>query len=158
MDLKDNLNNQLCNITEENKEMLVEQYKLYVEMADKISQQRSLTNSFYITINTALLAFVGIKGDAMDMFLYVVAGVGIVLSLLWFFNIRSYSQLNSGKFQIIHQMEELMPFRAYKTEWELLGKGKKLSVYYPVSHIEKWIPIVFLILYLSVVVIKIFKI
>lgn len=59
MDLKNNMDNQLCNITEDNKEMIVEQYKLYVEMADKISQQRTLTNSFYITINTALLAFVG---------------------------------------------------------------------------------------------------
>lgn len=124
MDLKDNMDNQLCNITEDNKEMIVEQYKLYVEMADKISQQRTLTNSFYITINTALLAFVGLKGDAMDVFLYVVAGAGIVLSILWFFNVRSYRQLNSGKFQIIHQMEEVMPFKAYKTEWDTLGKGK----------------------------------
>lgn len=154
MDLKNNMDNQLCNITEDNKEMIVEQYKLYVEMADKISQQRTLTNSFYITINTALLAFVGLKGDAMDVFLYVVAGAGIVLSILWFFNVRSYRQLNSGKFQIIHQMEEVMPFKAYKTEWDTLGKGKKWSIYWPVSHIEKWIPIVFLILYLSVVAIK----
>lgn len=147
----------LNNINDDNKNMILEQYKLYVEMADKISQQRSLTNSFYITINTALLAFVGIKGETMDIFLYVIAGIGIVLSILWFFNIRSYSQLNSGKFQIIHQMEELMPFRVYKTEWEFLGKGEKWSVYYPVSHIEKCIPIVFSILYLSVVAIKIFK-
>jgi len=147
----------LNNINDDNKNMILEQYKLYVEMADKISQQRSLTNSFYITINTALLAFVGIKGETMDIFLYVIAGIGIVLSILWFFNIRSYSQLNSGKFQIIHQMEELMPFRVYKTEWEFLGKGEKWSVYYPVSHIEKCVPIVFSILYLSVIAIKIFK-
>jgi hypothetical protein len=38
---------------------LLEQYKLYVEMADRISQRRGLTNTFFLTLNTAIFTLVG---------------------------------------------------------------------------------------------------
>jgi hypothetical protein len=38
---------------------LLEQYKIYVEMADRISSRRALTNTFFLTINTAVFALVG---------------------------------------------------------------------------------------------------
>ena len=38
---------------------LLEQYKLYVEMADRISARRGLTNSFFLTLNTGIVALVG---------------------------------------------------------------------------------------------------
>ncbi len=38
---------------------LLEQYKLYVEMADRISARRGLTNSYFLTLNTGIVALVG---------------------------------------------------------------------------------------------------
>jgi hypothetical protein len=38
----------------------LEQYKLYVEMADRIGARRQAANTFFLTINTALLAFLGL--------------------------------------------------------------------------------------------------
>ena len=35
---------------------LLEQYKLYVEMADRVSARRGLTNSFFLTLNTSVVA------------------------------------------------------------------------------------------------------
>ena len=37
---------------------LLEQYKLYVEMADRVSQRRDQSNRFYVTIVSALAAIV----------------------------------------------------------------------------------------------------
>ena len=34
----------------------LEQYKLYVEMADRISSRRQNANSFFLSINTAIVA------------------------------------------------------------------------------------------------------
>ena len=34
---------------------LLEQYKLYVEMADRISQRRGAANTFFLTFNTAVV-------------------------------------------------------------------------------------------------------
>src|ERR1700712_4485743 len=38
---------------------ILEQYKLYVEMADRISARRALTNTFFITLNTAVFTVIG---------------------------------------------------------------------------------------------------
>ncbi len=37
----------------------LEIYKLYVEMADRISSRRHNTNSFFLTINSAVIAVLG---------------------------------------------------------------------------------------------------
>ena len=39
---------------------ILDQYKLYVEMADSISQRRGLTNTFFLTLNTAIFTTVGV--------------------------------------------------------------------------------------------------
>src|SRR3954447_24563600 len=38
---------------------ILEQYKLYVEMADRISNRRGLTNTFFLTLNTAIFTIIG---------------------------------------------------------------------------------------------------
>jgi hypothetical protein len=39
---------------EKHQAAILEQYKLYVEMAERISQRRGLTNTFFLTLNTAI--------------------------------------------------------------------------------------------------------
>src|SRR5256885_4461010 len=39
--------------------IFLEQYKLYVEMADRISSRRLTANSFFLTINSAIIALGG---------------------------------------------------------------------------------------------------
>ena len=36
----------------------------------------------------------------------------------------------------------------YRAEWLALGEGKDPKLYWPLSHIEKWIPILFALLYI----------
>src|ERR1700730_14642081 len=97
---------------EENSSVLLEQYKLYVEMADRVSARRADTNKFYISLLTALLALLSIviERNALPRFqnaiILVVAVLGLVLCYVWIINIRSYRQLNSGKFKVIHEMEQ----------------------------------------------------
>ena len=38
---------------------LLDQYKLYVEMADRISQRRTTADSYFLSVNSAILASVG---------------------------------------------------------------------------------------------------
>ena len=38
---------------------LLEQYKLYVQMADNISARRQTANSFFLTLNTTIAGLVG---------------------------------------------------------------------------------------------------
>lgn len=42
--------------------LIFEQYKLYVESADRISQRRSSVNTFFITANSIMITVIGING------------------------------------------------------------------------------------------------
>ena len=64
---------------------ILEIYKLYVEMADRISSRRQAANSFFLTINSAIVALVGYVNLASDqdaaafLFYALVAIAGMVL-------------------------------------------------------------------------------
>ncbi len=131
---------------------LLEQYKLYVEMADKISERRMQTNKFYISILSALLALLSIliSKDSFNQTLTfaIVSLLGITLSILWYINIKSYRQLNSGKFKVIHEMEQNLPFPCYDREWQILGEGKEKNKYLQLTRVEKYIPLILSIPYI----------
>ncbi|ETR66488.1 MAG: hypothetical protein OMM_12738 [Candidatus Magnetoglobus multicellularis str. Araruama] len=73
--------------------------------------------------------------------------MGIVLNYVWYINIKSYRQLNSGKFEIIQQMEKQLPFQCYSDEWKLLGKGKDSEKYRQLTKIESDVPKILVIPY-----------
>lgn len=124
-----------------------EQYKLYVETADKISGRRLAANSFYLTINTALAAFLGYvtSKDSLETTLAVfgIPVAGMVLCYVWYRQICSYRDLNKAKFDVIHVMEEHMSFKMFEAEWELLGRGSDKKKYRSFSDTEKLVPWVF---------------
>ena len=102
-DLNENIEEQLFRITEENygptyRTHLIEIYKLYVEMADRVSSRRQAANSFYLTINTAIIGaatFFQVSTSLIRLWLVAVAGAA--LCLMWIRNIQSYKDLNLGK-------------------------------------------------------------
>lgn len=128
---------------------VLEIYKLYVEMADRISSRRQTANSFFLTINSAIVALVGYvnlassQDSAAFLFYALVAIAGMILSYLWYRLVLSYKQLNSGKFKVIHAIESMLPLRPYDAEWIALGKGKNPDLYKPFTHIETLVPWVF---------------
>lgn len=135
----------------------LDMYKLCVEMADRISARRLTANSFFLTINTALVALVGYlslankKGLEVTQY-WVIAIAGISLCYMWYRQIKSYSGLNSAKFEVIHQMEKDLPYRMFDAEWEAVGRGKDPKKYLPFTEIEMFIPWVFLLLHLVVLI------
>lgn len=129
---------------------ILEQYKLFVEMADRVSERRLKTNQFYIGIISGLLgvlAFI-LQGTSIELLtkhkdssIMVIASLGLALNLIWFINIRSFRKLNSGKFKVIHEMETLLPFQPYEREWDIIKRGDKKDDYFQLSRIEQYLPI-----------------
>jgi hypothetical protein len=139
-------------------EHLLEQYKLYVEMADRISNRRGQTNRFYISLLSGLLALLSIVvgshifSDFPSVVFIVVAILGLALCILWNINIRSHRQLNSGKFKVIHEMEQHLPFPCYDKEWEILGEGKEGKKYLQLTRVEQYVPFILAIPYLLLLI------
>jgi hypothetical protein len=138
---------------------LLEQYKLYVQMADKISERRQSANSFFLTVNTALIAFLGlvaspdVGGDSGLVaspplpWVLVVSAAGVVLCYTWFRLVRSYKDLNTAKFKVVHAIEKRLPASPYDAEWEAVGRRERSDLYLPFTHVEIYIPWVFATLY-----------
>jgi hypothetical protein len=139
-------------MSKEERTLVMEQYKLYVEMMDKVSERRNQANSFFLTMNTALIiALSGIvslvQKPGTRCGCLVVAGVaGVIFCLTWRRLIDSYSQLNRGKFRIIHLLETRLPARLFSAEWDALNRGDG-TVYKPFTHSERLVPVIFAVLY-----------
>ena len=130
------------------KDHILEQYKIYIEMSDRISQRRLTTNTFFISANTFLITMVTIFSDFDFTVFRLTAIMGIILSFAWYFLLNSYRQMNSSKFKVIHEMEDLLPLSIYKEEWNKLEHGKNKKLYWPVSHLEKMFPVLMGIFYI----------
>jgi hypothetical protein len=151
-------------MSEENKasEQYLELYKLAVEMADRVSARRATANAFFLTVNTALLAFIG--SGSLDV-LWLVTLAGIALSGSWWILLKSYRDLNAAKFGVILQMEENLEASVYGDEWakvkELRPKEESPQEerpkrwwegYAELGQVERTIPLIFAALYAAVFV------
>jgi hypothetical protein len=133
---------------------LLEQYKLYVEMADRVSARRGQANTFFLTFNSAVFTLIGAfwtaRPHSTSTLLIVPVLVLMAECLAWFWLIRSYRQLNAAKYAVVGALEERLPASPYwRAEWKALGEGNDPSRYLPLTHLEEWIPILFALAYLS---------
>ncbi len=131
---------------------ILEQYKIFVEMADRVSTRRGQANHFYIALLTALIAmltFVSTKdifGSVLNIALLTASFIGSLLCVLWWTTIQSYRQLSKLKFAVIHEMEKILPFACYKREREI---EKKIKIkYIRPTKVEKYVPFLLMIPYL----------
>ncbi len=139
---------------EKYKEILFEQYKLFLQMTDNLNHRRSLSNNFFLSVNTGLLSVLGLIAnlgiDSLNVSgLWIILGAigGVLFSYTWIRTVTSYSQLSYGKWTIIQEIEKRLPLSLYDVEWKILGEGKCPKLYKPLTDVEKIVPYVFIILY-----------
>jgi hypothetical protein len=131
--------------------VLLEQYKLYIEMMDRTSQRRMDSGKYYLTVLTGISAIVplifGEKKLLIEEFgpvLLVVSILGLLICCTWISNIASYRNINSAKFEVILDMEKKLSYPCYEREWNLLQKDSNKR-YIQFSKVERIIPIIFII-------------
>ena len=142
------------------REDLLSIYRLHVEMADRVSQRREGANRLFVTLLSAIIVLMaavlrfGAGMEAVPVEFVVVVLTATVLSLAasWFIVIRSYRQLNTGKFDVLQKLEEELPFAFYRMEWERLGEGKDPGRYWKLTVVETFLPVIFAALSLAVCV------
>ena len=143
------------------KQELFEIYKLHAELADSVSRQRGTANRFYMLVLSGLAvffsAFVQRKNGIPLGWLMVGFGLfGIFLTVAWYIVIRSYRQLNTGKFNALHELEEKLAYPFFKREWDLLNEGKDFRSYWKLSVVETFVPGIFFLGFLVLLLIGIY--
>lgn len=112
-------------------------------------------NTFFLGVNTGLLTVFAtlVKEKMLTGFSGALPIVAlVVLCFVWWRIVRSYRQLNSGKYAVILELEKLLPVAPYTAEWVALGEGKDPRRYLPLTHVENWVPRLFGVLYLLLLV------
>ena len=139
--------------TSEGRSHLLEQYKLLVETSESLVSRRQAVNTFFLTLNSFLLSGIGLfvkdglRGRVGGIGLLSLSISGLILCVAWTRLVRSYRQLNSGKFAIINRIEQHLPAAMFQAEWQSLAEGKDNKKYRPFTKTEERIPVVFGILY-----------
>ena len=145
----------------DDKQELLEIYKLHAELADSVSKQRVTANRFYILVLSGLAVLFSTflqrkNGVPIGWLMLGFGAFGMLLASAWYIVIRSYCQLNSGKFQVLLALEEKLAYPFFKHEWELLGEGKDSKSYRKLTAVEARVPIIFGICFALLLLIGIF--
>lgn len=124
-----------------------EQYKIFIESAEKMSEKRINQNNIYLTFSLALLSFVSVS-KLDKIFFYIICILGILISMVWFVTIDNYSKRNKVKYQIINEYENNNKLKWFNEE------NKRISILTNLTLLEKTLPITFIIIYLIIIYIK----
>ena len=141
---------------------LLEIYKIHAELADRVSQRREGANRLYVSLLSVILVLLPalLRYETGIIPVWIVLGIagvlGMLLSVAWYINIRSYRQLNKGKFDTLLRLEEKLAYPFFKREWELLEEGRNKSRYWRLTIVETFLPIGFFLLFLFLISITIF--
>lgn len=129
---------------EENKEEF-EQYKTFIESAEKNSDKRIMQNNIYLTTNLAFLSYMCTQ-DFELKYSIIMLIVGVLICTIWFFTITNYCKRNKVKFDIINESKH---GKLYKEEW------KRINILTPLTTYEKISSIIFIGLYMALFVIRV---
>jgi hypothetical protein len=131
---------------EEDARQALELYKIMVDSSEGLVSRRQNVNTFFLTMNGALLTASGIivqasSGERLSgVGVAVLATAGAILCAAWRSLITSFGQLNRGKFQVINTIEHYLKAAIYAAEWVALGRGENPKVYRSFTSREIWVP------------------
>ena len=133
--------------------LLIEQYKIYVEMADRASFRRVSINLFFLIINILIVGIMALgisrSSAELSLGLLVLPLLGLLaISYCWWRVVRFYRHTVNIKEQVIGALEKRLPsspiFSAERTTAEQKGS------FTPLKRIETYMPFIFMLLYTGI--------
>jgi hypothetical protein len=132
-------------------DVVLEQYKLYVEMTDRLGARRNLMNTFFLTLHTAVFTVIGVfwkDRPAIDEPWLLVFPLAVCLTLcaVWLRILLRYGTISAAKYAVIEALEERLPARPFsggESYGALAGWGFSRSL--TVS--EAAVPVIFAAIY-----------
>jgi hypothetical protein len=130
-------------------DLLLEQYKIYVDSSQKVADRRLSTNNYLLTINSSLLTLLGLLASLLDdkRPLVMLPVAGLLISSAWYLLLQSFKRLNGAKFDVIQEVEKVLPANVFEDEWRRLTTGNRRP-YRAMSDLERIVPLIFVVFYL----------
>lgn len=130
---------------------LIQQYVVYVTMADQVSARRATANTFFLGLHTAVLTLFGVLWErppsASAWWLIFPLLALLAACAVWFSQLASYRKLNEAKYAIVNSLEASLPAAPWAAEWRALGGSNGHGRYTPLTVLEQGVPVVFAAVY-----------
>jgi hypothetical protein len=141
---------------EKYQDAVLKQYKLYSDLTDRVSARAPIVDTFFLTINTAAIALIGVVWTGHDQirassWLLVIPLVPLLANCnIWWNIIQSRRRILAAKTQVIVALEERLPAQPLGTaEWKAYQTVHPGALRTPKSLGLQWIPIAFALLYIG---------
>lgn len=128
---------------------VLDQYKLLVQTTESLESRRQTLHTFFMSINSLLLAAIGLIGkESLDtptvgVGVVMLGVTGVVMSVSWLQQIHSHGRVASSKWEVINHIERVLPSQPFCAEWQALQR----RAYRSFTDIECLVPQVFITLY-----------
>lgn len=146
--------NQGLSLTEDsNSRQLLEIYQLHAELADRVSKRREGANRLYLSLLSGIITLLAIsirfeaEGPMPTAIEIAGLSVGLLSSVSWMINIKSYKQLNDAKFDVLRNLEKKLDFQFFSDEWKLIDPNNRTSQYQELTKVERYLPRIFIALF-----------
>lgn len=110
----------------EDRQLLLEQYKIMVGSTEKVTDQRMRVNNLFFTVTSSILSVSLVVGKAFEFSLagsfgmLILSVMAFIVTFFWEKLVRSYGKLNTGKFAVIDQIEKQLRTNMFEHEWSIL--------------------------------------
>ena len=128
---------------------LLDQYKIYLEMVDRLSARRVLVNNSFITLlGAGAIAYSAAPthfAKFATVFQFGVSLACVLIAVLWRETILYYRDLSKTKFKVVHEIEELLPAQPYRTEYLYFIKErdkKRNALSRGLAQMESYLPVI----------------
>lgn len=112
----------------EDRQLLLEQYKIMVGSTEKVTDQRMRVNNLFFTVTSSILSVSLVIGKAFEFSLAGFLGMlflsimAFIVTFFWEKLVQSYGKLNTGKFAVIDEIEKQLRTNMFENEWKILQK------------------------------------
>jgi hypothetical protein len=145
-------------------EVCLEQYKAYLGDLGNIGTRYATVQGFYVSVITALISVLALaeSNKVFSQFqkstLVVACSFGFTLCVVWALTIHYYGMLFGAKFAVLKALETSLAYGCFDEEFKVLGcfdkTTKKFRTKPLLTRIEVWIPIVFSLFFIVLVLIR----
>lgn len=129
-------------------------YEIYLNDLGRIGSRHETARQFYITVITAIFAFLGLAGregvltNIADIVKFIACLAGGLICITWLRHMRSFGVLFSGKLAVIREIEKSLPSKPFTEE----QKNVELQSRARLTDIDWWTALAFALLFVLLAV------
>lgn len=127
---------------------VLELYKIMVDSAHKVTEWRQKSNEFFLAINSALIAIATYLFNVYQTPTAPgIAVFGILLAVIWYESIKSYSKLNGAKWKVVSEIEQKeFKYPIFQMERKYYKEANRRGN----ASVEKMVPLLFIAMYVII--------